>query len=169
MVWNRLVFLPSSFLWPHTIVNDRINEAPIARINQSLSLYPLYFHVSSTVDLYRASVSQKDPKDAAPIASVYYDACLKWCMHSDGTITLKGVNGLKRVFETKPFKDNVNEYTFEALGGYQEKNDEQVGFGVGTNTPTLLEETKKLVLDHALSFEFNKGDFTELRYDTFKN
>ncbi|CAL8149406.1 unnamed protein product [Orchesella dallaii] len=167
-------------------------ETPVLDAKWASSIDPIYYPVMSTVHLYRAAVDvlQKDPKDVR-LSTVYYDACLKWYLHDNGTSFAKGFNGLTREFARTTLEDNPDGFTYVGVGGdrdffagtlYTTLTDNKTFFfaatcmknggmawGVGSTTPTLTEETKKIVLDHAVSLGFNKEDFTELKYDTCKN
>ncbi|CAL8149394.1 unnamed protein product, partial [Orchesella dallaii] len=167
-------------------------ETPVVDAKWLASIYPLYHLAMSTGDLYRVAVDllQKDPKDVR-LSTVYSDACIKWYRYDNGTSFLKGFNGLTREFARTPLKDNPDGFTFMGVGGDQDvstgtlyvtltdnktflftavcmKNGGMT-WGVGSPTPTLTEETKKVVLDHAMSLGFNREDFIELKYDTCKN
>ncbi|CAL8149397.1 unnamed protein product [Orchesella dallaii] len=167
-------------------------ETPVLDAKWVTSLDPIYYPVMSTSSLYRVSVDllQKDARDVS-YASLYYDACLKWYMHGNGTSFSKGFNGLTREYARKPVRGNPDAFTFVAVGGDQDvyagnlyttltdnktfiftavcmKNG-GMAWGVGSTTPTLTEKTKKIVRDHALSLGFNREDFTEINYDKCKN
>ncbi|CAL8116503.1 unnamed protein product [Orchesella dallaii] len=156
------------------------------------SINPMYFPVGSTNSLYRVALNvlQKEARDVG-FATVYYDACLKWYMYDNGTVVSTGFNGLRKEYKTKTLEDNPDAFTFVGEGGDKDfysgtlyttltdnksfffaticlKNGE-MAWGVASTTPTLTEETKKKVFDHAVSLGFNKEDFTELKYDTCKN
>ncbi|CAL8116515.1 unnamed protein product [Orchesella dallaii] len=152
----------------------------------------MYFPVMSTNSLYRVSLNvlQKEAKDVG-FATVYYDACLKWDMYDNGTIFSTGFNGLRKEYKTKTLMDNPDAFTFVGEGGYKDfysgtlyttltdnksfffatvcMNNREMSWGVASTTPTLTEETKKKIFDHAVSLGFNKEDFTELKYGTCEN
>ncbi|CAL8116401.1 unnamed protein product [Orchesella dallaii] len=167
-------------------------KTPILDMKWVNSINPLYFPAMSTDNLYRASLNvlQKEARDVS-FATVYYDACLKWYIFDNGTTVATGFNGLRTEYKTKPLKDNPDAFTFVGVGVDKDfysgtlyttltdnksfffgaicmKNGE-MAWGVGSTTPTLTEETKKIVFDHAVSLGFNKEDFTELKYDTCRN
>ncbi|CAL8111378.1 unnamed protein product [Orchesella dallaii] len=167
-------------------------ETPVLDMKWVLETHPLYYPLMSTVDLYRVAVNllQKDPKDVKASA-VYYDSCLKWEIFSNGTIFSEGFDGLRREYETKTLSDNPDAYTFVPVGGdedfyagtaYTTLTDNKSFFftvaclktgemtwGVGSTTPTLTEETKKKILDHAVTLGFSTEDVTELKYKTCEN
>ncbi|ODM91524.1 hypothetical protein Ocin01_15155 [Orchesella cincta] len=163
------------------------NPTPLLDAKWALSLDTIYYPLMNTVDLYRAATDllQMDPKEINT-GSIYYDGCLTWQMFSNGTLMSKGYNGLTRAYKTKTEGDNLDIYTFEAEEGdaaYSGTvyttltdnksyffsavclNDGEMAWGVGSLTPTLPEETKKTILEHAESLGFKKEFFTELRYD----
>ncbi|CAL8103876.1 unnamed protein product [Orchesella dallaii] len=167
-------------------------ETPVLDLKWAASIDSFYYPAMSTGNLYRLAVDllQKDPKDIR-LSTVYYDACIKWYVNVNGTSTVKGFNVLTKEYARTPLKDNPDAFTYVGLGGIQDvssgtlyttltdnktfffvatcmKNGEMT-WGVGSTTPTLTEETKKIVLDHAMSLGFNTEDFTELKYDTCKN
>ncbi|CAL8149400.1 unnamed protein product [Orchesella dallaii] len=167
-------------------------ETPVLDPKWAESIDSFYYPVMSTNHLYRVAVDllQKDPRDVR-LSTVYYDACIKWYVNENETTTVKGFNGLSREYVRTPLKDNLDGFTFVGLGGIQDiyagtlyttLTDNKTFFVVatcmenggmawaaGSTTPTLTEETKKIVLDHVMSLGFNTEDFTELKYDTCEN
>ncbi|CAL8103870.1 unnamed protein product [Orchesella dallaii] len=156
------------------------------------SIDPIYYPVMSTLGLYRVSVDilQKDARDVS-FAAVYYDACIKLYINTNGIAFAKGFNGLTRRYATTPLSGNPDGFSFigvdrfkDVYGGtlYTTLTDNKTFFftavcmvngemswGVESTSPTLPEETKKKIFDHAVSLGFNREDFTELKYDTCKN
>ncbi|CAL8116509.1 unnamed protein product [Orchesella dallaii] len=167
-------------------------ETPIWDKKWVTSINPIYFPVMSTDSLYRASLNvlQKEARDVS-FATVYYDACIKWYINNNDTSLSTGFNGLRKEYKTETLMDNPDAFTFVGVGGDKDfysgtlyttltdnksfyftaicmQNGEMV-WAVGSTTPTLTEETKKKVFDHAVSLGFHKEDFTELKYDTCQN
>ncbi|CAL8149427.1 unnamed protein product [Orchesella dallaii] len=167
-------------------------ETPVLDPKWIHSLEKIYYPVMSTVHLYRVAVDllQKDPKDVR-LSTVYYDACITWTLFGNGTSVQRGFNGLTREYETTPLSDNPDAFTFVGVGGNKDiyagtlntlltdnktfffsaicLSNGEMSWGVGSTTPTLTEETKKIVLDYATNLGFNTEDFTELKYDSCKN
>ncbi|CAL8149409.1 unnamed protein product [Orchesella dallaii] len=166
-------------------------ETPVLDPKWILSLEKIYYPVMSNIHLYRVAVDllQKEPKDVG-LSTVYYDACITWHRENNGTVFLKGFNGLKRIYETTPLSDNPDAFTFAGVGGNQEYagtlytlltdnktfffaaiclSDGEMSWGVGSTTPTLTEETRKLTLDYATNLGFHTEDFTELKYVACNN
>ncbi|CAL8116523.1 unnamed protein product [Orchesella dallaii] len=167
-------------------------ETPILDEKWVHSISPIYFPVMSANSLYRASLNvlQKEARNIG-FANVYYDACLKWYIFDNGTAVSTGFNGLRTEYKTKTLKDNPDAIEFVGVGedkdvyagtAYRTLTDNktflfgaicmkngEMAWGVGSTTPTLTEETRKIVFDHAVSLGFNTEDFTELKYDTCKD
>ncbi|ODM91528.1 hypothetical protein Ocin01_15156 [Orchesella cincta] len=166
------------------------NPAPLFNMEWAVSLGTVYYPIMNNIDLYRAATDllQKQPNEIKT-GSVYYDSCLTWHMFKDGTLLSKGFNGLTREYKSRPMEGNPDGYVFWPSDGtdvysgsaYTTMTDNKTFFfsalclknggmawGVGSATPTLSEETKKKILEHAESLGFKKEHFTELRYDNCK-
>ncbi|CAL8111380.1 unnamed protein product [Orchesella dallaii] len=167
------------------------SPTPLFDMNWAVSVGKFYWPLVSNMDLYRAATDllQKDSKKIS-ISTVYYDSCITWHLFKDGTLLSKGFNGLGREYKSKPLSDNPDAYQFEPVDGttmyggtaYTTFTDNKTYFfsavclsdgemvwGVGSPTPTLPEETKKMILEHAVSLGFKKEFFSELRYDKCNN
>ncbi|CAL8111379.1 unnamed protein product [Orchesella dallaii] len=161
-----------------------ITKTAVLDLNWVGTLKTLYYPLMSRLDLFSSATNliQKDPKDISE-ASVYYDLCVYWNLYSNGTITARGYNGKSREYQTKLIKGmEIFEFAPVVGTGYSGTKyttltdnksffftpfcmDGQMSWGIGSTTPTLPEDTIKMVYDHAESLGFKREYFTELRYD----
>ncbi|ODM93332.1 hypothetical protein Ocin01_13350 [Orchesella cincta] len=162
------------------------NTLPFMSNSWTSDIETTYYPLMSRLDLYHATVDilQKDPTEISE-SEVYYDACIAW-KSNNGTYHSEGFGGKTREYTVNYKGNDLEEYTLRPQKGEGYKgtfyvtytdhktfyfaasclDDGQMTWGVGSSTPTLPQETVKLIHEHALSLGFKKEFFSELRYDS---